>query len=326
MYHRFTLKRAEQRDIFVYSPTKKALVGVNLDEFLRVLKAQRRVAQNCTKTQMCNMLMVPFKAVFLDGRAALRDGMSKIKCAEIDWATRLAPLKNTQKARTERKALIKKEEDAAQVARKAALREAVAAKHKSSGTKRKAPEPKVDAAKKQKMTNATTVTPRVTRASASAREEALVSTDVAQDSGVEDDEAILDALGAPGADWEAMYAARANALALEESGLSGFEDVQGDEAIFDARDGATDEQWDAYYKSQAQAKSSAVERGGGGRSDRMGETEDEEEDFPYAHVSDERARAEYAFLSMDDCGAAPAVHEHDDEMWKSFLKQSLLSA
>ena len=202
---------AQQDKIFQRSTSGNALERVDLDELLLVLKAQRKVPQTWRMTQMCDMLMAPFKAVFSDGLEELRDDMSQIKGVTIDWQKRMAPLENTPEARKERKALIKKEDAEAKVARKAAMRDAP--KPSRSG-KRTAPEPKVDTAKKQKMMS--TVTPRVTRASASARTEAMVAThaamDVAKD-GIEGDATMFDAQMGP--DWEAMYAARAHALVRE---------------------------------------------------------------------------------------------------------------
>ena len=211
MYFGFKIKTVARQDEIFQSKGGNVLDDINLDKLLLELKAQRKVPQDCSLTQMCDMFMAPFKFVFSDGLEALRQGLSTIKCGNplgIKWQKRMAPLENTPEARKERKALIKKEDAKAEVARKKAMRDA----HKPSRSgKHKAPEPKVDTAKKQKMMP--TVTPRVTRASASAHAEAMVATHVAKDvakDGIEGDATMFD-----GPDWEAMYEARARALVRE---------------------------------------------------------------------------------------------------------------
>ena len=174
-YFGFTLTRAQQRNIFAYKvASPAALEGVDLDALLLVLKAQNKVAQDCTTAQMCDMLLEPFQRVFVDGRDALLDGLCKIKhVTKINWKTRLARLKTSRKAHAARRALIKREDDAAKVVRTAALRAEVAAKPRASGVhkKRKAPKPKASKAKKQKTTRDTADTPRVADQTADVAEE-----------------------------------------------------------------------------------------------------------------------------------------------------------
>ena len=215
MYFHFKIETVAQQDkIFQSNDNGNALVSIDLVELMLVLKAQHVVPQDWSMTQMCDMLMAPFKNVFLDGRAALRKDLSTIKCGDphgLDWTARLAPLKNDPAAHEQRTADIEKQDEDAEVARKA-LHDAPQSPAQASG-KRTAPEPKVDTAKKQKMMS--TVTPRVTRASAKAAA-AAVGTDLFDDGGVdaiEGDATMFDAQTGP--DWEAMYAARAHALRLE---------------------------------------------------------------------------------------------------------------
>ena len=188
-YFKFTLTRAQQRSIFVYrTVTPATLVGVDLDALLLVLKSQNRVAPNATKAQMCDMLMAPFKRVFLDQRAQLRGALDKIRHAKTDWASRLAPLASTRAAHAARKALIARQEAAAEVAREAALRKAAdeVVKPSRSG-KRKAPAGSDSAAKKQKETSDATVTPRNSSLFGAAP---LVATYVATERSVERTEGI----------------------------------------------------------------------------------------------------------------------------------------
>ena len=164
MHHfNFTLTRAEKRKIFVYrTQSPAALVGIDLVELLRVLKAHNTVTQDCTEAQMCDMLLAPFRRVFVNGRKALLAGLCKIKHAKINWKKRLARVKADRKAQAARKALIEREEEAAKVAREAALSAAVAAKPRASGARKKrAASTEEDTAAKKQKTARDTTTPCV---------------------------------------------------------------------------------------------------------------------------------------------------------------------
>ena len=143
LFFGFKIRTRERRNkIFKPSKTGHALVDVDLDLLLLELKEQEKVSHVCTKTQMCDFLMVPFMVIFGDGRAALRKDMCLIKCGgdqkaaeKINWEKRVAPLEKADVE--ERRARIEQEDEEAEVAREASLRQAVA----DQPRKRKAPEP-----------------------------------------------------------------------------------------------------------------------------------------------------------------------------------------